>query len=166
MHVSVPSTREVARLLRSEMMEVRGCTEPAAIAYAALTARRALGRPFRITKAHVIVEVSEAVYRNGSTAIVPVLKARGIPIAVLAGLYSRARGFNPFANISPAAFTHDLTNMDWIEVRQVDKPGIYIRLRLKMGAHSSSTTIAHRHDCVLSIARDVHLIYRKRPPKS
>ena len=49
----LPSTHAVAQLLRAELLEVCGCTEPDAIAYAALLARRSIRAKFNFGCARV-----------------------------------------------------------------------------------------------------------------
>jgi hypothetical protein len=53
----LPSTYAVGQLLRAELLEVRGCTEPAAIAYAALLARRRIRAKFNFGCARVSSEL-------------------------------------------------------------------------------------------------------------
>ena len=153
----------MAQSMRAEMIEVRGCTEPAAIAYAALLARRSIRTKFAVGRARISLQLSPGVFRNASTAVVPALRRRGIVAAVLTGLYSRARGFDPFSSLSPARFSSNLEQNDWVDIRRVRKPGLFIHLELRVGAHTSGVTIAHRHDGVLSMKRDGRLL-RLRPP--
>ena len=53
----LPSTHAVAQLLRAELLEVCGCTEPDAIAYAALLARRSIRAKFNFGCARVSSEL-------------------------------------------------------------------------------------------------------------
>lgn len=89
----LPLTRAVAQLLRAEIREARGCAEPAAIAYAAVLARRSLGKQFNSRRAHVPLQLSPGLYRNASTAVLRVLGQRGIVAAVFAWHYSQAHKF-------------------------------------------------------------------------
>ena len=90
---------DAIRLLKSEIVQVVGCTEPAAIAYALRTLVRHL--PFPPTPDSLALTrlyISRDAFRNASTAVVPRLMQPGILAAAAAGLASRADDFNVFAD--------------------------------------------------------------------
>ena len=89
--------REAFRLLQGEIVQVVGCTEPAAVGYALRTLARHL--PQRPTPAAFRAELrlSQDTFRNASTAVVPRLKTRGILAAAAAGLALTEAGTGPQA---------------------------------------------------------------------
>jgi hypothetical protein len=72
----LPSTHAVAELLRAELLGVRGCTEPAAIAYAALLARRSIRAKFNFGCARVWR--SELVWSPRGWRLVRLLYCKGL----------------------------------------------------------------------------------------
>ena len=70
-------------ILREELVEAMGCTEPIAVAYAAALARRTLGK----TPEHVVLTVSGNIVKNVKSVIVPHTGGRkGLRVAVAAGV--------------------------------------------------------------------------------
>lgn len=87
------NTQPVSRvrsLLQSEIVEVTGCTEPASVVFAFLTARRHLKKSFDPLTARATLTASSEVLRNASTAVVPFLNRTGLRTVVAAGLSSKA----------------------------------------------------------------------------
>jgi L-cysteine desulfidase len=153
---------DVERLLQGEITEVVGCTEPAAIAYALQGAKRHLQDHFDVNTARVRVELSPEVFRNASTAVVPVINKRGIRQAVIAGLLSSSDGFNPFAGLK-IALRHPLfRRRSWLTIVPSARRGIYVRAELMTPAETVAVTIRGRHDSIIAIERNRKIVYRKR----
>lgn len=87
------TTRDALRLLQAEIVQVVGCTEPAAIAYALRTLVRHTQPPPSPETFRAELRISVDARRNASTAVVPRLKQPGIHAAAAAGLASRADDF-------------------------------------------------------------------------
>ena len=66
----------IRKLLRSEIVEVAGCTEPASVAFAFLTARRRLKGRFDPLTTKAALTASPEALRNAATAMVPFLNRR------------------------------------------------------------------------------------------
>jgi L-cysteine desulfidase len=154
-------SESVEKLLRQEIAEVVGCTEPAAVAYAVQCAKRYLKRPFDPDKVRIILRLSPEVLRNASTAVVPVLNRRGIKAAVTAGLLSSSTDFNLFASLKvPRA--HPLpTRRAWLAVVPSRRHGIYIRAVLIAPGETVTVTVNGRHDSIAAITRNGEIVYRK-----
>ena len=136
--------REAVRLLQSEIVQVVGCTEPAAIGYALRTLARHL--PQRPTPAAFRAELrlSSDTFRNASTAVVPRLKTRGILAAAAAGLASRADGLNVFADFDLRRARAFLQNPAWLNVVPVRRRGLFVHAQLP--GLRTGVTLAGRHD--------------------
>nr|AEI30566.1 uncharacterized protein family UPF0597 [uncultured microorganism] len=83
--------------VNNEIMEVVGCTEPAAIAYA--FAKLAECHKIPVTPANIKAELylSYDIYRNASSAGIPYLKEKGIFPAAAMGIFSKITQLNVFA---------------------------------------------------------------------
>ena len=136
--------REALRLLQGEIVQVVGCTEPAAIGYALRTLARHL--PQRPTPAAFRAELrlSSDTFRNASTAVVPRLKTRGILAAAAAGLASRADGLNVFADFDLRRARAFLQNPAWLNVVPVRRRGLFVHAQLP--GLRTGVTLAGRHD--------------------
>lgn len=75
------TTRDALRLLQAEIVQVVGCTEPAAIAYALRTLVRHTQPPPSPETFRAELRISVDARRNASTAVVPRLKQPGIHAA-------------------------------------------------------------------------------------
>ena len=136
--------REALRLLQGEIVQVVGCTEPAAIGYALRTLARHL--PQRPTPAAFRVELrlSSDTFRNASTAVVPRLKTRGILAAAAAGLASRADGLNVFADFDLRRARAFLKNPVWLKIVPVRRRGLFVHAQIP--GLRTGVTLAGRHD--------------------
>ena len=132
------------RLLQGEIVQVVGCTEPAAIAYAFRTLVRQL--PERPEPATFRAELclSQDAFRNASTAVVPHLKVRGIRAAAAAGLAARAAGFNVFADFDLRRARAFLKDKSWLKIMPTRRRGLYVHVRLP--GLRTGITLAGRHD--------------------
>jgi len=137
------NSRDALRLLRSEIVQVVGCTEPAAVAYAfrmlALHLPPPSGRPYQ-AKLHI----SQDAFRNASTAVVPYLLQRGIRAAAAAGLTSRVNSFNVFADFDLQAARALLNRKSWLHITPMQRRGLYIRTRIP--ELHASITLQGSHD--------------------
>lgn len=151
---------DAERLLRDEIAVVTGCTEPAAIAHAVQCAKRYLKRPFAPGAVRVALELSPEMLRNASTAVVPVLNRRGIRAAVVAGLLSTSRGFNPFARLKTPRAHPLLSRRAWLTVVPSVRRGIYIKATLHAPGETVTVVVAGRHDRIASVERNGEVRYR------
>ena len=159
--MSVMKSESVEKLLRAEIAEVVGCTEPAAIAYAVQCAKRYLKMPFKPDTVRVILRLSPEVLRNASTAVVPVINRKGIKAAVTAGLLSTSTDFNLFASLKVPPAHPLLTRRSWLSVVPSMKHGIYIRALLITPGETVTVTVKGRHDSITAITRNGGSVYRK-----
>jgi L-cysteine desulfidase len=153
---------DVERLLQGEITEVVGCTEPAAIAYAVQCAKRHLRDCFEVNTVKARVELSSEVFRNASTAVVPVINKRGIRQAVIAGLLSSSDGFNPFAGLKIPSRHPLLNRRSWLTIVPSTRHGIYVRAELITPEGAVAVTIRGRHDSIVTIQKNRKVVYRMR----
>ena len=132
------------RLLNSEIVQVVGCTEPAAVAFALRTLARHLPAPPAPGAFRAELRLSSEAFRNASTAVVPHLKVRGIHAAAAAGLASRADGFIVFADFDLRRARAFLRTKNWLTILPVNRHGLYVQARIP-GARTA-VTLAGRHD--------------------
>ena len=136
--------RDAIRLLKSEIVQVVGCTEPAAIAYAFRTLVRQLpARPDPATF-RAELRLSQDAFRNASTAVVPHLKVRGIRAAAAAGLASRADSFNVFADFDLRRARAFLRNKAWLTIVPTRRRGLFVHAQLP--GLRTGLTLEGRHD--------------------
>ena len=136
--------REALRLLQSEIIQVVGCTEPVAIAYAFRTLGRHLPRKPDSRSFRAELRLSRDAFRNASTAVVPHLKQKGIRAAAAAGLASRADDFNIFADFDLRRARAFMKNPAWLTVVPVRRCGLFVHAQLP--GLRTGVTLAGRHD--------------------
>jgi L-cysteine desulfidase len=136
--------RAALRLLQSEIVQVVGCTEPAAIAYAFRTLVRHLPQKPDPHTFRAELRLSQDAFRNASTAVVPHLKVRGILAAAAAGLASRANDFNVFADFDLKLARVFLKNKSWLKVIPVRRRGLFIYVQFP--ALRTGITLEGRHN--------------------
>jgi len=135
--------RAALRLLQGEIVQVAGCTEPAAIAYAFRTLVRRLPAPPDPARLNARLALSRDAYRNASTAVVPRLQVPGILAAAAAGLASRADDFNVFADFDLRRARALMRNPGWLHAIPLRHRGLYVRLRFEPG---TEIVLRGRHD--------------------
>ncbi len=136
--------RKAIRLLHSEIVQVVGCTEPAAIGYAFRTLVRHLPQPPGPADFRAELRLSQDTFRNASTAVVPRLKTRGILAAAAAGLASRTEGLNVFADFDLRQARAFMKNPAWLKIIPGRRRGLFIRT--KVPGLRTEVTLAGRHD--------------------
>ena len=136
--------REAVRLLNGEIVQVVGCTEPAAVAYAFRTLVRHLpARPDPATF-RAELRISKDAFRNASTAVVPRLKTVGILAAAAAGLASRADDFNVFADYDLRRARAFMKNPAWLKIVPVRRRGLFVHAQIP--GLRTGVTLEGRHD--------------------
>lgn len=136
--------RDAVRLLQGEIVQVVGCTEPAAIAYAFRTLVRHLPAPPDPATFRAELRLSQDAFRNASTAVVPHLKIRGILAAAAAGIASRAGDFNVFADFDLRTARAFMKNPAWLKVVPTRRRGLFVHAQLP--GLRTGLTLAGRHD--------------------
>ena len=136
--------REAVRLLKSEIVQVVGCTEPAAVAYAFRTLVRQLPRKPDPRSFRAELRLSQDAFRNASTAVVPRLKTVGILAAAAAGLASCADDFNALAAFDLRRARAFMKNPVWLKIVPVRRRGLFVHAQLP--GLRTGVTLAGRHD--------------------
>ncbi len=122
--------KDAIQLLNSEIVQVVGCTEPAAIAFAFRTLVRHLSTPPSPHSFRAELRISKDAFRNASTATVPKLKTTGILAAASAGMASRANDFNVFADFDLRCARAFMKNADWLTIVPVRRRGLFVHAQL------------------------------------
>ena len=156
----------IRKLLQSEIVKVTGCTEPASVAYAFLTARRHMKRAFDPLTAKAVLSASPEVLRNASTAVVPFLNRRGLQVVVAAGLSSKADQFDLFPAIDRRIARILLRRRSWLKVGQVARQkGVYVKAVLSTPTESVSVVIEGQHDEIRSGSHNGKTAFRASPKR-
>ena len=122
--------KDAIQLLKSEIVQVVGCTEPAAIAFAFRTLVRHLLAPPSPQSFRAELRISKDAFRNASTAVVPKLKVPGILAAASAGMASRANDFNVFDDFDLPCARAFMKNADWLTIVPVRRRGLFVHAQL------------------------------------
>ncbi len=122
--------KNAIQLLNSEIVQVVGCTEPAAVAFAFRTLIRHLPQMPSPDSFRAELRISQDAFRNASTAVVPHLKTVGILAAAAAGLASRADDFNVFADFDLKLARSWLKNTTWLKILPVRRRGLFIHAQI------------------------------------
>lgn len=157
------TARQAEKLLREEIVRVAGCTEPASVAFAFLTARRYLKQKYGPLKVSATLTASSEVLRNASTAVVPFLNRRGLRAVVATGLSSKASGFNLFPKTDPRMVRRLLRRRSWLDVHRNGEKGVYVKAALSTPVESVAVVIAGRHNEIRSIERNGKSLVRSAP---
>ena len=150
-------------ILKEELVPAMGCTEPISIAYAAATAKKALG--CMPTKA--IIGVSGNIIKNVKSVTVPHTGGmRGIKSAFIAGLVAG----NPdselqvLANVSEDQIKcmHELVDNIDIEIECPEDSRIFdVRILLFAGENTSYVRIVDKHTNIVLIKKDEDVLFSK-----
>ena len=143
------------QLMREQIRPAVGCTEPAAAAYAAALAARALEAPAE----RLEVQVSRNILKNAMGVGIPGTGMVGLPVAVALGALCGDAD-------AALAVLHQVTDADadkaraMVEARRVQvslsdtEEKLYIAVTALGGGHSARAVIAGMHTNVVAIERD------------
>lgn len=157
--------QDALRLLKSEIVQVVGCTEPAAIGYAFRTLVRQLPAIPSPDTIYAKLHISQDAFRNASTAVVPRLKMKGVLAAASAGLASRVDNFNVFSNFDLKLARSFLKKEKWLRIIPVRRRGLFVHAEFPR--HHTVVTLAGRHDHIEKLVvfgKDRTPIFKPLPP--
>lgn len=146
-------------VLKKELIEAMGCTEPAAAALAGASAVHALRTTFGLEPDHLSVAASRDIIKNAMSVGLPNSSLRGLKAAVVLGALSGnpQDGLAVLAGITPAV---DDRARVILEEERVDlhlregAPAVFIEVTAKAGGHETVATIVHLHDRLESLCVD------------
>ena len=150
-------------ILKEELIQATGCTEPIAIAYCAAVLRKVLGAlPEEVT-----AEVSGNIIKNVKSVVVPNTDGlKGLTIAVAAGLVA-GRAEKQLQVISQVSEAEKAQIAEYVEntpiaIRCADTPCILdIALRGRAGTDSAYVRIANNHTNVARVERNGEVLLDK-----
>lgn len=151
--------QELLDVLKKEMVEATGCTEPAAAALAASAAATALRSVFGLVPERITVAASRDMIKNAMSVGLPNASLKGLKAAVALG----AMGGNPKDGLSVlAAITRETEDLarQFLEEGRVELilrdgvPPVFIKVTAWAGGHETVSLITHRHDRLESLCVD------------
>jgi len=154
---------EIEKLLRSEIIQVMGCTEPASVAFAFATAKKHLRNPLDLRQFSAELTATRDILRNASTAVVPRLNKRGLRAVAAAGLASSPESFNIFPSMKMAVAGKLLRRRGWLKTCPLDQKKFFIRAVLRQGIEEVAVEIVGRHDRVARVLLNDRVFYREEP---
>lgn len=146
-------------VLKKELIEAMGCTEPAATALAGATAAQALRKEFALEPERISVAASRDIIKNAMSVGLPNSSLRGIKAAVALGAVSGnpQDGLAVLARITPEVEARARVILEEEKVDLVlreEAPAIFIEVTALAGGHEVVATIAHFHDRLESLSID------------
>ena len=160
--------KNFVKLLAEELLPAMGCTEPAALAFAAAKAREVLGTlPER-----VLVEVSGNIVKNVKSVVVPNTGGlKGIKAAVAAGIVlgDAEKKLEVIAGIHPDQIhlIREFLDKVPVETKMSDTDRV---LEIIITVHTSSSwarlRIINSHTNIVSVEKDGALLFKKEEEKT
>lgn len=154
------NAHEIENLLRSEIVRVAGCTEPAAVAFAFATARKYLRKPLDLRQFSAELVATRDILRNAATAVVPRLRKRGLRAVSAAGLASSPDSFNIFPSMKMPLAEKLLRRRNWLGVCPLDQKKFFVRAVLEQPGEEVVVEIRGRHDHIARVLRNGKVLYR------
>ena len=154
-----PMNHDLLILLKKELIEAMGCTEPAAAALAGATAVQALRKEFELEPERISVAASRDIIKNAMSVGLPNSSLRGIKAAVVLGAVSGnpQDGLAVLARITPELEARAMAILKEEKVDLVLReyvPAIFIEVTALAVGHEVVATIAHFHDRLESLIID------------
>lgn len=150
------TSNELTELLFRELLLSRGCTEPAAIAYAGALCRDQLG----IFPDHVRLSCSGNLFKNAKSAIIPnTNNLKGLAAAVISGIVggNASAQLEVLNSITPDHWPEiqSLLSSDFCEILLMDSDdNLHILVEAFADSQSASVEICHTHTHVARITRN------------
>jgi L-cysteine desulfidase len=150
-----PRDDTILTILKRYVVPALGCTEPVSVALAAAAASRALGEnPERMT-----LTLDRYILRNAIAVGVPGTGSRGVSVAAALGAFAgdpdRALMVIEGADATDVARAKEFVREKRITiVVKENAPGIYIKVEIAGGGHTSSAIIEGTHEHIVAVERD------------
>jgi len=157
------------QLILSETVEVVGCTEPAAIAFAYAKINQYLTEKLDPQKIKAQLFLSSDVFRNASTAGIPAINKTGIAPAVALGIFSNNPELNLFAKITKNQLSDALKLLkrkNWLAIIRQKRKGIFIKARIITPEGTYESIINQKHNNLVSVRCGNRLIFRGSEQKN
>lgn len=145
------------KILKSELILSCGCTEPAAVAFAAAKARETLGK----TPDKIIVLCSKNFIKNALSVFIPNAKGlRGITAAAVLGMQvgTTKHGFELFSKVTEDMLDDCkkmLSTPDFCTLKSLDTPHkVQIIIEYSSGNDNVSVEIRDKHTNIFSVTKN------------
>jgi len=148
-------------ILKNEVKPAMGCTEPIAVAFAAAKAKEILNKEIFD---YMVIKVSPNFYKNGLAVGIPHTKFVGLDIAAIVGFIdgNASNGLEVLRDVEEERINNAdklLSKVD-LEVSDTDE-SVYIHVKVVNGRDSAEVVIEGKHDQIVAIRKNGHLIHRK-----
>ncbi len=161
--------KKIIELVKSEITEVVGCTEPAAIAFAFSAIAHFYGKEIELNKIKAKLYLSKNVYRNAESAGIPGVHERGVYPASALGIISRNISLNVFSGITKELLLKSkilLRKRDWLKIIILDREGIYIQAELETPDGLYKSIVRDRHNNLEKVILNGKIICHNKPRKT
>jgi Uncharacterized conserved protein len=153
----------ILQILKEELIPAMGCTEPIAVAYAAASARDALGKmPDRVE-----AKISSSIIKNVKSVIVPnTSNLKGIAASIAAGIVAgdASQKLEVIANTKPEQqkeIENYMKNIP-IVISHLERGHIFdIVVKVHSGKDSAEVQIMDYHTNIIKITRNGKVLYSK-----
>jgi L-cysteine desulfidase len=142
-----PDAAFFTSLLKKELVVAMGCTEPAAVALAGATVRRAFGA----TPERILVRASRDIIKNAMHAGIPHTDMKGITAAAALGIAGGdpSKGLNIFSSLLPDTErkAYDLLRSGKMKLELAEEvPLVFIEVLFEAGDKRMAARIQDSHD--------------------
>lgn len=158
--------KKIIELVKSEIAEVIGCTEPAAIAFAFSAISHFYGKEIKPSKIKAKLYLSKKVYRNAESVGIPGISQRGIYPASALGIISKNISLNVFSGITKEHLLKSkilLRKRNWLKIIVLNRKDIYIQAELRTPDGLCKSIIRDRHDNLEKVLLEGKMLYHKKP---
>ncbi|MFW5712602.1 MAG: serine dehydratase subunit alpha family protein [Spirochaetia bacterium] len=154
------TTEKTLNLIRNNVFDTIGCTEPVAIAYAAAAAHQHLGGEIRLVE----VSISVNVFKNAMAVGIPGSDKKGIQFAVALGLIAGdcKKKLRLFEGVQPEHLEKagKLASSEFIPVKLAEgSEKIYIHVKVTTDKGDAEAEIVGAHDNLISVKVNGEMVF-------
>lgn len=148
---------DLLRLVRQDSVPALGCTEPVAVAYAAAYARQYFGGEV----GQVTLTVSDNIFKNGKSVLIPGAAEAGLALAAALGLHAgdATRGLLVLEGLSAEQVAQAKTLLPKVTLRHQAGPDVYVHLDIQADKHVE-LELSGGHDRVAWVKVDGQVVYQ------
>jgi L-cysteine desulfidase len=148
-------------ILKNEVKPAMGCTEPIAVAFAAAKAKEILEQD---GFDRMVVKVSPNFYKNGLAVGIPHTTFVGLDIAAIVGFIDgdASSGLEVLKSVDDEKIKHADRLLPKVDLKVEDtEESVYIHVTVIKGSESAEVVIEGKHDQIIAILKNGHLIHRE-----
>jgi L-cysteine desulfidase len=148
-------------ILKNEVKPAMGCTEPIAVAFAAAKAKEILEQD---GFDQMVVKVSPNFYKNGLAVGIPHTTFIGLDIAAIVGFIDgdASSGLEVLKKVDDEKIKHADRLLPKVDLKvEETEESVYIHVTAIKGSESAEVVIQGKHDQIIAILKNGHLIHRE-----